>query len=115
MALGEGDPDDGEHLRGQQRSGCPLEKAAGHQDSWILGERAQRGREGERGQPGGEYPPSPVGVAEASAGDLADGVGEGVAGDDQLAVGVAGVQVRADGRDGHVYDESVEHRDESAG
>ena len=64
----------------------------------------------EGGHAAQEQPAAPEGVAEPPAEDQQHGVRDGVAGDDHLQSGGAGVQVAVDGGQGDVDDEEVDHR-----
>src|SRR5262249_23226812 len=109
----EGDLDEGQDLREQQGRGRPLEQPGGDERGGAQGKAAQGRGQGEPGDPDQEDALAAVDVAEPAAGDQAEGVGQAVAGDDQLDLGVAGAGVGLDGRQGQVDDEEVEHAQEA--
>ncbi len=106
---GEGALQQAHHLGHHQRRAGALEQPEGDQPAGGRGEAAGERGGGEGGEAELEEPAVAVPGAEAGAGDEQDGVGDGVAGDDQLQGGPGGAQVGADGGDRDVDDGDVEH------
>jgi AraC-like DNA-binding protein len=100
--------DDRQHLRGHHRARCTLQ-AAGRDQHGRCGRQPTRERaHREPGQPGQEGPPMAGDVAEPRAGHHERGERQRVHGNDQLELGVRGVQVSpeagcGDDEDGGVH------------
>src|SRR6266540_3567569 len=107
--------DDAEDLGDHQRGAGALHEARAHQRAGVGCQPAGQRRDREGGQPREEDVAVPSQVAEPRAGDEQHRVGDGVARDHQLDRRAGGVQLRVDGRVGHVDDGDVEQRHELTG
>ena len=108
----EGDLDHREHLRIHHRRHRSLEHSREVEHDGALREAAQCRRDDEPRHADDEEPLSAKDVTKPAAGDEQHRVGETVAGDDELDVGVVRLEVRADGWDRDVHDRDVEQHHE---
>ena len=108
----EGNGDDRERSRHQQRSADALKSAERDQLRRRAGQPAQQRGEGEDREAGEEHPLAPVAVAEDAAGQQQAREREHVPVDDPLQPAHAGAEIARQSRKRHIHDGVVEHRNE---
>ena len=106
---------DAEHLGVHQRSHHALEDAGEIEHQGVLGQPAQRRRQHESTHAEHEQALAAEDVTQTSAGDEGHRIGEPVACDDELDVGVVGRKIGPDCGNGHAHDGDVEQCHEECG
>ncbi len=106
---------DAEHLWVHQRSHPALEDAGEVEHQRALCQPAERRCQHESTHAHHQETLASVDVTETSTGDKGHRIGESVACDDELDVGVVGRKIGPDGGNGHTHDGDVEQRHEEGG
>ena len=109
LGLREGDVEHGEGGRSEECGEGALKRARRHEHLEALCEASQRGRGGEAGEADDQRALATENVAEPPAEQEQSAEGEGVRGDDPLAVGIGDAEILLHGRHRDVDDGHVEN------